>query len=211
MVAIEAGLSLGADDRLYRVGHRRVPHSLQPLQLMLDNAAIGFVLLAALAVNLRMAMYSASALVPLPIGQRAAVAACVLISYLNFDQKLCRPPSRNTRPSLTCLLQARGAVFSRRIERDCAVCGSAASIVGALIGTAIPDALALDFILPIAFLSLVAPMLRTLAHVAAALVSVVVVSLLLIGLPSGSGLLIAAVCAMAAGVIVETWMKRDRA
>lgn len=81
---------------------------------------------------------------------------------------------------------------------------------GALIGKAIPDALALDFILPIAFLSLVAPMLRTLAHVAAALVSIVV-SLLLIGLPSGSGLLIAAFCAMVAGVLVETWMERKAA
>ena len=44
------------------------------VQLMLDNAAIGFVLLAALAVNLRMAMYSA-ALVPYlgsaPLWQRA--------------------------------------------------------------------------------------------------------------------------------------------
>ena len=53
------------------------------LQMMVDQAGIAFVLLAALAVNLRMAMYSA-ALVPhigaAPLWQRACVA------YLLFDQ-----------------------------------------------------------------------------------------------------------------------------
>src|SRR5210317_1346951 len=53
------------------------------VQLMVENASIAFVLLAALAVNLRMAMYSASLLPYLgaaPLWQRA------LVSYLNFDQ-----------------------------------------------------------------------------------------------------------------------------
>ena len=71
------------------------------------------------------------------------------------------------------------------------------------------DGLPFSFVV-VPFATLVAPMLRTLAHVAAALVSIVV-SLLLIGLPSGSGLLIAAFCAMVAGVLVETWMERKAA
>ncbi len=57
------------------------------LQLMLEDASIAFVLAAALAVNLRMAMYSA-ALVPhlgaAPLWQRA------LVSYVNFDQSYMR-------------------------------------------------------------------------------------------------------------------------
>jgi predicted branched-subunit amino acid permease len=60
----------------------------------------------------------------------------------------------------------------------------------------------LDFALPITFLAMVAPMLRTSAHLAAAATSVVV-ALALSGLPSGFGLLIAAACAMAVGVLVE--------
>jgi predicted branched-subunit amino acid permease len=74
--------------------------------------------------------------------------------------------------------------------------------VGVLVGATIPEAMALDFALPITFLAMVAPMLRTSAHLAAAATSVTV-ALLLSGLPSGFGLLIAAGCAMAVGVLVE--------
>ena len=82
-----------------------------------------------------------------------------------------------------------------------------ATVLGAVVGSAIPEAFALDFIVPIMFLAMVAPALRTWAHVAAAAVSVVV-ALALIGLPSGTGLLIAAFCAMVAGVCVELWSER---
>jgi predicted branched-subunit amino acid permease len=78
--------------------------------------------------------------------------------------------------------------------------------VGALIGAAIPESYQIEFIMPIAFLSMVAPMIKSLAHVAAAFVSAVV-ALLLAWMPSGSGLLVAAVCAMGTGVMVETWME----
>lgn len=204
VVALDAGLTL-AQTIGFTVLVIAGAAQFAAVQLMLDNAAIGFVLLAALAVNLRMAMYSA-ALVPYlgsaPLWQRA------LVSYLNFDQSYVASIAKyEAEPDLP--VSARVAYFLG-VSSAIAPLWIAASIVGALIGKAIPDALALDFILPIAFLSLVAPMLRTLAHVAAALVSIVV-SLLLICLPSGSGLLIAAFCAMVAGVLVETWMERKAA
>ena len=55
VVAIEAGLSL-AQTMGFTVLVIAGAAQFAALQLMLDNAAIGFVLLAALAVNLRMAM-----------------------------------------------------------------------------------------------------------------------------------------------------------
>ncbi len=167
------------------------------LQMMVDQAGIALVLLAALAVNLRMAMYSA-ALVPhlgaAPLWQRA------LVSYLLFDQTyLVSVKAYDERPSLT--VRERIAYFfgvaTPVTPVWCAMTG-----VGVLVGATIPPAMALDFALPITFLAMVAPMLRTMAHVAAAVTSVVV-ALLLIGLPSGFGLLIAAGCAMAVGVLVE--------
>ena len=204
VVAIEAGLRL-AQTMGFTVLVIAGAAQFAALQLMLDNAAIGFVLLAALAVNLRMAMYSAS--LALYIGS-APMWQRVLISYLNFDQNYMTAVAKyEDVPDMT--VQARVQYFLG-VSTVIAPVWSVASLVGALIGTAIPEALALDFILPITFLSMVGPMLRTLAHLAAAIVSVVV-ALLLIDLPSGSGLLIAGVCAMTAGVIVETWMKRDRA
>ena len=64
-----------------------------------------------------------------------------------------------------------------------------------------------DFAMPILFLALVGPMLKTLAHVAAAIVSVIV-ALLLAWLPSGSGILLAGLAAMAVGAEIERRMGR---
>ncbi len=171
------------------------------LQLMVENAAIGLVLLAALAVNLRMAMYSAS-LVPYlgaaPMWQR------VILSYLNFDQTYMASVHKfETEPDMT--VPARVAYFLG-VATPIAPLWGVTTIIGALIGTKIPDGVPIDFILPIAFLSMVAPMVRSLAHFVALLVSVGV-SLALAGLPSGLGLLIAAGCAMVTGAMIETWLE----
>jgi predicted branched-subunit amino acid permease len=167
------------------------------LQMMVDQAGIAFVLLAALAVNLRMAMYSA-ALVPhigaAPLWQRACVA------YLLFDQTyLASVKAYEEEPDLT--LRQKVAFFFG-VATPITPVWCAMTAVGVLVGATIPEAAALDFALPITFLAMVAPMLRTSAHLAAAVTSVVV-ALALSGLPSGFGLLIAAACAMAVGVLVE--------
>jgi predicted branched-subunit amino acid permease len=84
------------------------------------------------------------------------------------------------------------------------------SLLGALIGSGIPPEYALDFALPITFLALVAPMLKSLAHIAAALTSVFF-ALILASLPSGVGLLIAGLIAMSVGASVEVWLERRHA
>ena len=201
VVAIEAGLTL-AQTMAFTVLVIAGASQFAALQLMVDNAAIGLVLLAALAVNLRMAMYSA-ALVPYlgaaPMWQR------IFIAYLNFDQTyMLSTVAFEQEPKLP--LAARVAYFFG-VATPIAPLWGLSTLVGALVGSAIPDAYAIDFLMPIAFLAMAAPMMKSLAHIAAAFVSVVV-ALLLVGLPSGMGLLVAAACAMATGVIVETWMER---
>ena len=172
------------------------------LQLMMDDAAIGLVLLAALAVNLRMAMYSAALvphLGPAPIWQRA------LAAYVNFDQTFMLSVARYEQAPDWDV--SRKMAYFMGVGIALAPVWMIATVLGAVVGSAIPEAFALDFIVPIMFLAMVAPALRTWAHVAAAAVSVVV-ALALIGLPSGTGLLIAAFCAMVAGVCVELWSER---
>jgi len=171
------------------------------LQLMIENAAIGFVLLAALAVNLRMAMYSAS-LVPhlgaAPIWQRA------LVAYVNFDQCYMLSMARyEDDPS-----EAVGAkvAFFLGVASPLMPVWLGSTIVGALIGAAIPPEYALDFIVPIMFLAMVGPALKSLAHVAAALTSAIV-ALALFWMPAGTGLLVAAGAAMVVGATLETWME----
>ena len=203
VVGIEAGLSM-AQTMSFSVLVIAGASQFAALQLMLENAAIGFVLLAALAVNLRMAMYSA-ALAPhlgaAPFWQRA------LVGYLNFDQSYMASIAKyEDNPQMT--LSAKVAYFLG-VALVISPLWCVFTYIGARLGATVPADIEIAFILPIAFLSMVAPMLKSLAHVAAAFVSIIV-AISLAGLPAGSGLLIAAVCAMLTGVVVETWMERAK-
>jgi predicted branched-subunit amino acid permease len=71
-------------------------------------------------------------------------------------------------------------------------------MAGVLAGTAIPASWGLDFVVPLTFLAIIAPALRTLAHVGAALTSITAV-LLLAWMPWNLGLLIAGMIGMIVG------------
>jgi len=175
------------------------------LQLMLDGASVPLVLLASLAVNLRMAMYSA-ALVP-HLGA-APFWQCALVAYVNFDQTYTTSIARFERaPPLSV---AEKVMYFMGVASSVTPAWYGFTLIGALAGASIPAAFALDFAVPITFLALVAPMLRTLAHLAAACVSVLG-TLALSWLPAGVGLLLAAVAAMGTGVLIETLIERRRA
>ncbi len=172
------------------------------LQLMVDNTPTFIVIATALAVNLRMAMYSA-ALTPhlgeAPLWKRAFAA------YFLVDQSFALAAARyeaapDTPP------QQKIAYFFGTIVPICFV-WYLATLAGAALGTRIPDAWALDFAVPITFLALVAPGLKSLAHVTAAVVSVAV-ALLLAFLPYNLWLLVAALAAMMAGAEVERRVTR---
>lgn len=174
------------------------------LQLLGDGAPLAIVILTALAVNLRLAMYSAS-LAPLigaqPFWKRA------LVAYVLVDQTYgVAVANAETGPPMT-----QGERVAHFFGATVAICPwwYAASIFGALAGTAIPGWLALDFAVPITFIALFAPMLRSLPHLAAAFVSVAM-ALALAFVPYNLGLLIAACFAMAAGAGVEILLERRR-
>lgn len=172
------------------------------LQLMQENAPTLIVLASALAVNLRVAMYSAS-LTPYlgaaPLWQRA------LVAYFTVDQSYAL--------SLVQFETDKAMTLSDRLAYFAGTCALiaplwyAATLVGAVMGAQIPDSWALDFALPIAFLAMIAPMLRTSAHMVAALVSIVT-AIAAAGLPYNSGLLIAGLAAMMAGARTEVWLER---
>ncbi|MCO8143995.1 AzlC family ABC transporter permease [Rhodovulum tesquicola] len=170
------------------------------VQLMVDQAPTVLVLVTALAVNLRMAMYSA-ALTPhlgaAPLWQRA------LAAYFLVDQTFALAQARfESRPEMS--LRERLAYYAGSITPVCPM-WYVATLVGALAGQAIPPEFALDFAVPITFLAMVAPALRTLAHVAAAATSVGV-ALTLAFLPYQAGVLIAGLVAMMVGAQVELRM-----
>lgn len=174
------------------------------LQLMTENVPTVVVLASALAVNLRMAMYSA-ALAPhlgaAPLWQR------VIMGYFNFDQTYAIGVQEyEDRPGLTIgqrvgFFLGAASVFGPTWYLS--------TLAGALLGEAIPPALALDFALPITFLALIGPALRTPAHMVAAGVSILL-ALVFAPVPYGLGLLLAAVGAMAAGAEVERRLEARR-
>ncbi len=174
------------------------------LQLMVDNAPTLIVVATALAVNMRMAMYSASITPHLgaaPLWKRA------LIAYLLVDQSYAVAMNRYEQAPELSVAQRCAYFFGTMTP--IAPMWYAMTLFGALVGQEIPPEYALDFAVPITFLALIAPALRTLAHVAAALVSVIL-GLALAFLPYNGGLMIAAVVAMMVGAQVELWMERRR-
>jgi predicted branched-subunit amino acid permease len=84
------------------------------------------------------------------------------------------------------------------------------TLAGALVGNAIPPEFSLDFAIPICFISITAPMMRSLPHLVAAIVSITA-ALALAWLPYYLWLMAAAMLAMIAGAQTESWLGRRRA
>ncbi|MCA0962555.1 AzlC family ABC transporter permease [Salipiger bermudensis] len=167
------------------------------LQLMQDQAPTLVVLASALAVNLRMAMYSAS-LTPylghLPLWKRGVVA------YFLVDQAYALGIVKYERePDMTNA--ERFAYFMGTVTPICPL-WYGFTVIGAVVGAQISLETGLDFAMPIAFFALIGPALRTGAHGAAALVASVS-ALLFAFLPYNLGLLVAALLGMMAGAEIE--------
>lgn len=168
------------------------------VQLMSEGAPVWVTIAAALAVNLRMAMYSAALQ---PYLRDASLKDRFLVALGNFDQSFAlaslkyeSAPAMTTADRVSFFLGAVSIIASTWIT---------ASFVGAAFGAVIlPEDLPLDFAMPIMFLAIVAPMLKTAAHLGAAITSIIV-ALLLSGLPSGIGLMIAGIAAMVVGAELE--------
>lgn len=172
------------------------------LQLLSEHAPLVIVIATALAVNLRMAMYSAS------MSQHVGAVSFwqrALIAYTLTDQTFGVAINRYTREPARPPAWKVAYYFGVAVP----ICGPwyLATWFGAVAGAAIPEGLALDFAVPITFLALFAPSMRSLPHLAAAIVSVVV-SLALAWLPYNLWLLVAALLAMVTGALVEAWMER---
>lgn len=175
------------------------------LQLMQDHAPLLVILATSLAVNLRMVMYSI-ALSPhlgaAPLGIRATIA------YFLVDQSYVTSAAEYDRnPNLT--LPEKIAYFFGTIA-PIAPLWYLSTYLGARIGRSIPPEYALDFAVPITFLAIIAPMIRTWPHIAATAVSILG-ALSLTKLPYGTGLLVAAVLAMATGATFEFLQDRKAA
>ena len=170
------------------------------VQLLSDHAPVIVAIATGLAVNMRMAMYSASLA---PHLGKASLGKRALVSYFLVDQSYAvaiaeyeRAPNRPLPEKLAYFFGAMSPV---------APLWYSFTLVGAVAGAAIPPEYALDFAVPITFIAIVAPALRSLPHIAAAFVSVTV-ALALAWLPYNGGLMVAAMLAMMTGAFIEKRM-----
>ncbi|WP_299610581.1 AzlC family ABC transporter permease [uncultured Tateyamaria sp.] len=171
------------------------------LQVLENDAPTVVVILSALAVNLRVAMYSA-ALTPYlgkaPLWQR------VFAAYLLVDQSYALSHAKFEAAPELSVPQRMAYYFGTCLLVMIFWFGM--SYLGAALGTQLPQDLPLDFALPIAFLSIVAPMMRTLPHLIAAAVAVIV-GLLAVPVPYSLGLIIAGAAGMMAGAQAELMLR----
>lgn len=172
------------------------------LALLQDQAPVFIAVLTALAVNLRMAMYSA-ALVP-HIGH-ARFGTRALMAYLMVDQAFAvAVKTYEERPEMKP--SAKVAYYFGAMMLICPF-WYLFTFVGAVVGQAIPESYSLDFAVPICFIALTAPLLRSLPHVIAALVSCVA-AIAFAWVPWSLGLIFAALTAMIVGAQAELFLRR---
>lgn len=196
VLASEAGLNV-AEALAFSVAVIAGASQFTALQLLQDNVPLVVVLASSLAVNLRMAMYSAS-LTPylghLPLWKRGLAAYFLVdqtyaLSVVEFEKRRDQSNAE------------KFAYFFGTVTPICPM-WYVFTIVGASLGGAIPIEMGIDFAMPIAFIALIGPALRTGAHIAAALVASVA-ALVFAFLPYNLGLLIAAGMGMAVGAEIE--------
>lgn len=200
VLATEAGLNI-AEIMGFTVAVFAGASQFSAVQLIRDEAPTLVVLATSLAVNLRMAMYSA-ALTPwlgkVTVWQRA------LIAFFLVDQSYAAAMAEYEKhPGMT--VPERFAYFVGTAVLV-APAWYFATWMGARLGSRIPPEYALDFAMPITFIAMIAPMLRSIPHLLTAFTAVLL-SVALAWMPLASGVLVAAVCAMVVGALTEFWLE----
>ena len=172
------------------------------VQLLADGAPVIVAIGAALAINLRMAMYSAS-LAPhigkAPWGVRMAAGFFVVDQVYGLAMRRWAKIPHEPLPAKL------GFYFGVALPISCVWVLSSA--LGLAVGDLLPAWLPLDFVPPAMFLAIVAPMIRGTANIAAA-ITASVFALLFSGLPWNLGLIGAAAIGMGVGAFVEIRLAR---
>jgi 4-azaleucine resistance transporter AzlC len=176
------------------------------LQLLSDQAPALIAILTGLFINLRFAMYSASLA---PYWQGAPLWQRALCAYLMVDQSYGMSIRRYIESPDDSVAYRVSYYFG--VSLPVVFVWFISTGVGAVLGAAIPPQLSLEFAVPVTFIAIVAPILRGLPNLAAAIVAVAL-ALAFYHLPYNLGLLVAAAGGMGVGLSLEVYQEiRGRA
>ena len=200
IAAVKAGLSLPLA-LFMSLGVFAGAAQLAAVQLIGSGAAAGVVVLTAIVINLRMLMYSASIA---PHVQRASMRFKAVLSYMLTDQAYAVSILRfgSDLPSHLKPWFLFGAAAPMWMVWQLS------TLVGILVGVGVPPAWSLDFAIPLAFIVLVVPAIRSRPALGAAL-SAAVVAVAAYPLPLNLGLLLATLVGIMVGVGLEALQKEQ--
>ncbi len=169
------------------------------IELLGQDATLLAVVGTALIINARMIMYSAS-LAPYVFDDDGRWRG--LMAYLMTDQAFALSVTRYTE-GLEDVTRRRWYYLG--VAAPLWVVWQICTIIGAIVGTSVPPWLPLEFAVPLTFLALLMPALRTRAH---ALAAAIAGSVATIGatLPYNLGLLLGAITGIGAGTVVAIIM-----
>ena len=163
---------------------------------LVHESAPGFVIVLTIAVvNLRHMLYSASLA---PYLASLSTRWKILLSYLLTDEayapSIVQYEKEGVTPTAHWFLFGAGLALWTIWQ--------ASTAFGIFLGTAIPESWSLDFALPLTFIAMVVPVLKTRPALASAL-SAGVVALVAYSLPFRLGLILAAIVGIAVGTFLE--------
>src|SRR5437660_2692861 len=175
--------------------------SAQFVAAQLIGAAVpwGIIILTAVIINLRHALYSASVA---PYLKRLHLLWRLLLAYLLTDEAYAvaithyQQPGDVTRKHWYFLGTGLALWSTWQVS----------TAIGVVLGAQVPASWSLDFTLPLTFIALVVPMLKDRAGLAAAMAAGII-AVLAVGLPLKLGLLLATLIGIAVGLCLEP---RDR-
>jgi len=159
--------------------------------LLLSAGAVGL-------VNLRHALYSASVA---PLLAKLPRRWKVLLAYLLTDEAYAAAIPHLLDPTLATTGEVRGHWILLGSGIGLWTGWQLSTLAGVLIGTQLPSDLGLDFALPLTFIAIVVPMIRSRALLASALVAGAV-AVALAAMPYKAGLFVAALAGLALGPVL---------
>lgn len=168
---------------------------LAAIELLGQGSPVVVVVVTALVINLRMMMYSASIA---PHFRGLATRWRAAIAYLLTDQAYALSVTRfRTAEPASRRWYYFGVTLPLWIVWQCC------TVIGVVVGARLPDAIPLEFAVPLTFLALLVPAIADRASAATAVVAGTV-AVLGVGLPLNLGLITAAVIAVPVGLFVES-------
>lgn len=199
VASVNAGLTTGASLALPALVYGGSSQAVL-LQFVQGNASLWIAVLSGCVINLRMAVYSAamaSKVRHLGKTQRMLVAAFIVDNTFAFVQ--ARQESHPYDKHLMAYYAGCSTVCWLGWVLFCST--------GVFSGNIVPPSWQLDFAVPLSFIAVATPSIRSLPMGAAALVGGTA-SVLLFALPLKLGLIAACLAGLTAGMLTQQWTKR---